>query len=80
MTKMARCLFNGQQFCMRQRTMFRFPAIVPAPDYFAVANDDSSHRHLTTGSALVSFIQRYAHVAGISESVIGKMFYQEQQR
>lgn len=78
MTKMARCLFNGQQFCMCQGTMFRFPSIVPSPDYFAVVNDDSTHRNLTTGSALVSLIQRYTHVAGISERVIERLFYQDQ--
>jgi hypothetical protein len=57
--------------------MLLFPLIVPSPDYFAVVNDDSTHRHLANGSAFVSLIQRYTHVAGISKRVIGKMFYQD---
>jgi hypothetical protein len=56
--------------------MLLFPPIMPSPDYFAVVNDDSTYRHLTTGSAFVSLIQRCTHVAGISRSVIGKMFCQ----
>jgi predicted xylose isomerase-like sugar epimerase len=58
--------------------MLLFPLIVPSSDYFAIVNDDSTHRHLANGSAFVSLIQRYTHVVGISERVIEKMFYQDQ--
>ena len=63
---------------MCQRTMLLFPAIVTSPDYFVFANDNSPHRHLTTGSGFVCLIQGYPHVPGVSKIVIRKMFYQDQ--
>jgi hypothetical protein len=78
MTKVTRCLFNGQQFCMCQGTVLLFSPIVSSPDYLAVAYNHSTHRHLATGSTFVSLCQCHTHVRGISKRIIRKPSYQDQ--
>jgi hypothetical protein len=57
-TKMPRRLFDGQQFCMCEGAAQLFPPIVASPNYFAFANDNGTHRHLTLGYGFVCLIQR----------------------
>ena len=60
--------------------MLLLSSIMPTPDYFVFANDNSPHRHLTTGSGFVCLIQGYTHVLGVFKVVIRKVFYQDQSR
>jgi hypothetical protein len=57
-TKMPRRLFDSQQFCMCEGATQLLPPIVASPNYFAFANDNGTHRHLTPGCGFVCLIQR----------------------
>src|SRR4029453_18059561 len=62
---------------MREGAAQLFPPIVTSPDDFASANDNSAHRHFTTGSGFFCLLQRYKHVPGVFKIVIGQRFHQD---
>jgi hypothetical protein len=51
---------------------------VPSSNYFTVANNDSTHGHLATDSALDSLLQGHPHEPGVFKPAIGKIFNQDQ--
>src|SRR5262245_30589936 len=61
---------------MREGAAQLFSPIVTSPDDFASANDNSAHRHFSTGSGFFCLLQRYKHVPGVFKIVIGQRFHQ----
>src|SRR5262245_26443652 len=55
-----------------------FPPIETSADDFALANHNSTYRHLTAGGGFFCLIQRYTHISGVFKIVIGRMFHRDE--